>query len=136
MTTIETVFGSCTIMDKPFIDLSDKMLENYAKLGNYYSNDSVYITNEPTGLLIGKLSGRKINDILVFKLTWGYSMEGFNAISVDELKNINFIGNLDSMLDDNYSTSTIQLLFALIGTIAKHYNKNCVIKNYTKFINR
>ncbi len=130
MASIETVFGSGVRMDKPSIDLSYEMMGKYNELGNHYADHTIYDNNEPTGLLIGKFSGETINGELIFKLTWGYSMEEHkeNAIPLEELKTINFMGNLHTMLDENYSTPIIQLLFALFGTIIKHYNKHAIGK--------
>lgn len=116
-------------MNKPAIDLSDEMMDKYKELGDYYAANAIS-DDMATGKLIGKFSGKLINGKIIFTLTWGYSIpDENNTISLDELKTINFIGNLHTMLDENYSIELMSIIFALFGTISKYYNKKCILKS-------
>ncbi len=109
-------------IDENVIDMSPDMMNIYGMLSNYTKTHKSY--NNDTGkLIITMINDYSLNDSR-FKVIWGYKSDPDNSVSLNELKSIKFIGNLDIMIEENCITNCIDPTTAMISIISAHFKRN------------
>ncbi len=143
---MDTIYGKMIPLDKPSIDLSPNALQTYEIMVESFwnhmregtsSDNFISQTTDAKHLLtsdnklIARLTLEKENGKDICHVKWGYDIDPEKSVSLEELQSIEYVGNLNTVLDSEYRVPVEikDIIFAIFETIRKHYNKLCILEH-------
>jgi len=115
--------------------------DNLSRLSeNFFANmeeRTLTETNKKTVLYVGSIknTGKAFkHGGHIFHYSWGYATDKANAISQNDLEQINYDNNLDSVIDykDGFSAE-LNNIFPLIECVRRHYGYKIVLDGDTSY---